>query len=116
MPVIFVYGTLKAGKVRHVHMKGATFLRAAASEAKYALFQAAHADYPCMVEDPTHGVAVEGELWEVSDECLQHLDVVEGVPAWFQRRLIFLDDGSEVHAYLMAKKPDDARRLGCRWD
>ena len=80
MTMVFVYGTLKTGKVRHPHMKGATFLREARTAAKYALYQSPGVNYPCLVEDDTQGVSVEGELWEVPDECLARLDVVEGVP------------------------------------
>lgn len=115
MTQVFVYGTLKRGKVRHSHMKGATFLREAWTAATYALYQSPGVNYPCLVEDDNEGVAVEGELWEVPDECLTHLDVVEGVPDWFQRRIISLEDGQEVEAYLMSKKPEDAVRLGNRW-
>lgn len=116
MTTVFVYGTLKKGKVRHRHMAGATFHREARTTAKYALYQAPDADYPCLVDDETDGVAVEGELWEVPDECLARLDVVEGVPDWFQRRAISLEDGQEVQAYFVSKMPENAKRLGCRWE
>ena len=42
------------------------------------------------------GLAVEGGLWEVSEKCLESLDVVEGTPHLFQRRLITLEDGRQV--------------------
>ena len=116
MTKIFVYGTLKRGKVRHQHMKGATFLREARTAAKYALYQSPGVNYPCLVEDDTQGVSIEGELWEVPDDCLARLDVVEGVPDWFQRRVISLEDGQEAQAYFVTKKPEDAVRLGCRWE
>jgi len=57
----------------------------------------------------------EGELWEVSDKCLETLDFVEGAPKLFQRRLITLEDGKQVQAYLMSAKPWFAWRLGSRW-
>jgi gamma-glutamylaminecyclotransferase len=116
MTTLFVYGTLKKGKVRHLHMTGATFLREARTKARYALYQSPGADYPCLVDDETEGVAVEGELWEVPDDCLARLDVVEGVPDWFQRRVISLEDGQESQAYFVAKRPENAVRLGCRWE
>ena len=114
--MIFVYGTLKTGKVRHSHMKGSTFLREARTTARYALYQSPGVNYPCLVEDDVLGVSVEGELWDVPDECLAHLDVVEGVPDWFQRRIVSLEDGQEAQAYFVSKKPEDAVRLECRWE
>jgi gamma-glutamylaminecyclotransferase len=116
MTMIFVYGTLKRGKVRHPHMKGATFLGVARTAARYALYQSHGVNYPCLVEEEVEGFAVEGELWEVPDDCLARLDGVEGVPDWFQRRIISLEDGQEAQAYFVANKPDDAVRLGCRWE
>jgi gamma-glutamylaminecyclotransferase len=118
MTRLFVYGTFKTGhsRSRYLVSGGAHFLQQARTAASYALFRPLRADYPCMVEDAEDGVAVEGEVWEVSAECLKTLDAVEGVPDLFQRRLITLDDGEQVEAYLMPVKPHDATRLGPRWD
>ncbi len=69
-----------------------------------------------MVEDEKRGVAVEGELWEVSEKCLtETLDFVEGAPRLFQRRLITLEDGRQAQAYLMPSRPWFAWRLGSKW-
>ncbi len=117
MPQLFVYGTLMTGQLRNRYLteEGARFLRLARTAARYALFRPFLADYPCLVEDTRQGVCIEGELWEVSEECLRGLDAVEGVPDLFQRRMITLEDGEEVQAYVMPAKPWLARRLGNRW-
>jgi gamma-glutamylaminecyclotransferase len=117
MPTLFVYGTLMTGQLRNRYLteEGAQYLREARTIARYSLFRPLLADYPCLVEDKRQGVSVEGELWEVLDECLKGLDKVEGVPHLFQRRFITLEDGQEVQAYLMTAKPWFARRLGRRW-
>lgn len=118
MPTIFVYGSLMTGKRRNYNLTddGVQFLRVACTAPRYSLFRPLLADYPCMVEDDKRGLAIEGELWQVSDECLKGLDFVEGVPHLFQRRLITLEDGQQVQAYLMPAKPWFARRLGSRWE
>lgn len=116
MTTIFVYGTLMRGECRHVHLArdGSAYLGKGRTACAYVLYQEDGANYPCMVLEE-RGVAVLGELWEVSDETLLLLDEVEGVPRWFQRQTITLDDGRRVQAYLMAQRPTQARRLGGQW-
>jgi len=117
MTLLFIYGTLKTGQRRNFYLTrdGAQCLGEARTAPKYALFRPLLTDYPCLVEDEKRGVAVEGELWEVSDKALETLDFVEGVPRLFQRRGITLEDGRQVQAYLMPSKPWFACRLGSRW-
>jgi gamma-glutamylcyclotransferase (GGCT)/AIG2-like uncharacterized protein YtfP len=114
---LFVYGTLMKGQRRNIYLArdGAQYRRQARTAARYALFHPLLADYPCLVEDEHRGMAIEGELWDVPEESLETLDTVEGVPTLFQRRLITLEDGEQVQAYLMPAKPWLARRLGSRW-
>jgi len=117
MVTLFLYGTLMTGQRRNFYLTrdGAKCLGDARTAPRYALFHPLRTDYPCMVEDEREGVSVEGELWEVPEQCLQTLDAVEGAPALFQRKLITLEDGQQVQAYLMSAKPWLAKRLGCRW-
>jgi gamma-glutamylcyclotransferase (GGCT)/AIG2-like uncharacterized protein YtfP len=117
MPLLFIYGTLLSGQRRNFYLTrdGAQYIGPARTSARYALFRPLLADYPCMVQDDKAGVAVEGELWEVLDKTLKTLDFVENAPRLFQRRLITLEDGRQVQAYLMPSKPWFARRLGSRW-
>lgn len=117
MTLLFIYGTLKTGQRRNFYLTrdGAKCLREARTAARYVLFRPLLADYPCMVEDDKRGMAVEGELWDVPDKGMEKVDAVEGAPNLFQRRLITLEDGQQVQAYLMPAKPWFARRLGGKW-
>jgi gamma-glutamylcyclotransferase (GGCT)/AIG2-like uncharacterized protein YtfP len=117
MPTFFFYGTLMTGQSRTFYLTrgGAQCLKKARTAPRYALFHPLQADYPCMVEDEQQGLAVEGELWEVPEQCVETLDVVEEVPTLFQRRVITMEDGEQVQAYLMHAKPGFARRLGSHW-
>jgi gamma-glutamylcyclotransferase (GGCT)/AIG2-like uncharacterized protein YtfP len=117
MPLLFVYGTLMTGHRRNFYLTrdGAKCLGEARTAARYVLYRPLLAYYPCMVEDEKRGIAVEGELWDVTEKCLESLDSVEGAPTLFQRRVITLEDGQQVQAYLMPAKPLLARRLGSRW-
>jgi gamma-glutamylcyclotransferase (GGCT)/AIG2-like uncharacterized protein YtfP len=117
MASLFVYGSLMTGQRRNFYLTrdGAQCLGPARTARRYSLFRPLLADYPCMVVDERQGVAVEGELWDVSEKCLDSLDFVEGAPRLFQRRVITLEDGQQVQAYLMPSKPWFAWRLGSRW-
>jgi gamma-glutamylcyclotransferase (GGCT)/AIG2-like uncharacterized protein YtfP len=117
MTLLFVYGTLMTGQRRNFHLtrERAKCSGEARTAARYVLYRPLLADYPCLVEDERRGVAVVGELWDVAEKCLESLDAVEGAPTLFQRRLITLEDGQQVQAYLMPAKPRSARRLGSRW-
>ena len=115
MPVVFVYGTLKRGDCRHVHLSGATALGPAVTAAGYRLFHLG--DYPGLIEDPSGG-AIEGELYEVSTQQLLHLDDVEGTAdTCYARRPIQLEppgsqETPEAYFYLgsVVGKPEILRR------
>jgi gamma-glutamylcyclotransferase (GGCT)/AIG2-like uncharacterized protein YtfP len=98
MPRIFVYGTLKRGLSNAAQLDGAVFERAAVTASGYAL--SVVSGYPAMARSEA-GV-VHGELYVVSDEHLRRLDEFEGVPEWYQREVITLDDGTEAEAYVVA--------------
>ena len=92
--------------------KGSRLLGKVATAPKYRLLRPLLADYPCRVEDEKKGVAVEGELWEVSDECPADLAAVEGVPHLFVRKPGTLNSGEEVDAYFIRERPGSPGRGG----
>ena len=98
MATLFFYGTLMTGQRRNFYLTrdGAQCRGRVRTAPRYALFRPLLADYPCLVEDERRGVAVEGELWEVPEQCLESLDAVEGAPTLLQRRIISLEDGQQV--------------------
>lgn len=78
MTKLFVYGTLKRGGENHRFLLRQEFLGPATTLAQYRIYELD--GYPGMVEVPHGaGVAVEGEIWAVDDDCLKRLDVLEGV-------------------------------------
>jgi gamma-glutamylcyclotransferase (GGCT)/AIG2-like uncharacterized protein YtfP len=112
--LLFVYGTLKRGGVRHVHLAGQRFLGEAVTLPRYALIDLG--DYPGMVsvED---GQAVHGELYEVSRELIPTLDRVERAPSLFALGPVGLDGHDGVLAYLYMQEPPGRPRITSgRWD
>lgn len=75
---LFVYGTLKRGGSNHGWMRGQTFLGEGRTQPDYRMFDLG--GYPGLVRvEPGQGVAVTGEVWEVDEDGLRRLDVLEGV-------------------------------------
>jgi gamma-glutamylaminecyclotransferase len=100
--LLFVYGTLKRGHQRSQMMKDQLYLGVAITKPKYNMFQMG--SFPALVEAghvkleghslpiQAEGHPIHGEIYEVDDECLIHLDKVEGVrEGLFERKYIELD-------------------------
>jgi gamma-glutamylcyclotransferase (GGCT)/AIG2-like uncharacterized protein YtfP len=107
MPRIFVYGTLKRGLSNAGQLNGAVYERPAATASGYVLHMVS--GYPAMSRSDA-GV-VHGEVYAVSEEHLRRLDVFEGVPEWYQRESVTLEDGTAVEAYLVRR--EKVRGLEC---
>jgi gamma-glutamylcyclotransferase (GGCT)/AIG2-like uncharacterized protein YtfP len=111
---LFVYGTLKRGLCRNRHLEGQIFLSLARTAPKYRMFNCG--EYPGLVPS-LDGLAIEGELWEISDECVRRLDVVEGAPDEYQRGAIELASPHELGAiaYFYQRPTAGLPECGPRW-
>ena len=108
---VFVYGTLKKEFPNHAHyMASAGFLGRYQTLEKYPLVLFGRRFVPGMLDCPGDGHHVEGELYEVNDECLGRIDVLEGIhePDGYQRRTISFTsmdkaepDHTRAYAYLL---------------
>ena len=77
---LFVYGTLKKGFPNHDHyMRSAQELGTYQTIEKYPLVLCGARYVPCMIFSPGEGHHVEGELYEVDDECLNRIDALERI-------------------------------------
>ena len=112
---IFIYGTLKRGQCRAHVLDGQRFLRTAVTVPAYRMYDTG--SYPAMVEDD-NGVAIEGELWEVDEHCLQQLDSIEGTPHLYQRRTVVLSDPEidDAQTYIYCQSVTGLVDCGSRWD
>lgn len=116
MTLLFVYGTLKRGGSNHAFLAGQRFVGAAATEPGYRLFDLG--SYPGLVEAPD-GEAVQGELWEVSPDCLHRLDELEGTAEGVYRRaparLATPHAALGAETYLYAKEVRGRPACGPSW-
>ena len=96
--LIFVYGTLLRGESNHRELGPARFVADACTEPRYELVSLGH--YPALLE---HGSdAVRGEIFDVPEEWLGHLDLFEDVPTLYERKRITLTN-SDAIAYVMRR-------------
>jgi gamma-glutamylcyclotransferase (GGCT)/AIG2-like uncharacterized protein YtfP len=97
--LLFVYGTLQRGGVRHHFLQNQPFLGDARTLPFYALFDLEH--YPGLVHRPAEGRSVRGELYRVETRLRDRLDREEGAPALFRLEPVALEgvDGP-AYAYL----------------
>eukprot|EP01064_Diplonema_japonicum_P038607 TRINITY_DN940_c0_g1_i3.p1 TRINITY_DN940_c0_g1~~TRINITY_DN940_c0_g1_i3.p1 ORF type:complete len:163 (+),score=28.15 TRINITY_DN940_c0_g1_i3:43-531(+) len=120
-PLVFVYGTLKKGFYNHenVMKKRAEcyeYIGDATTSEKYPLLLDVYA-VPYLVRKSGMGHCISGELYQVTDEGLQALDELEGVPGRYCRELISVTPkGStetlSAHLYQIKNVPNlEARQL-----
>jgi len=116
MAKIFVYGTLKRGYSRSSALQGEIFLGSAVTKPLYRMYDCG--DYPGLVEAPD-GLCIEGELWEVSDECLKRLDEIEGVAIHlYERKPVILQQPHErefAETYFYQQDVTGLTDCGTRW-
>ena len=112
--VLFVYGTLKRGHGAHHLLAGQHFLGPAVTAPRYRLVDLG--PYPGLVHADADGLAVEGELWEVTEEKLTELDIFEGCPALYRRGAVeVVGAGGPVEAYFYARRVPPRAPAGAAW-
>lgn len=114
---IFVYGTLKRGLSNHSHLAGQRFVSTAQTKPVYLLFDVG--GYPGLVHAAKHGMAIEGEIWEIDEACLVALDRLEDTEGGeYERVIIALSapfDHDEIEGYIYSRTIAGRRAAGCVW-
>jgi gamma-glutamylcyclotransferase (GGCT)/AIG2-like uncharacterized protein YtfP len=96
MAHLFVYGTLMRGMRNHAYLEKATLVGPASTKPEFELM------YNGSIPAARAGSeAIVGELYEVTDEVLSTLDVLEEVSTkLYEKKQIMLADGKEATIYL----------------
>lgn len=115
---LFLYGTLKRGHRRHGLLGGSSLQCAPAYAPGYTLVDAG--GYPGMIEAPTPGHFVEGEVFLVAPETLAKLDAYEDLASGEYRRApvcVFDTAGRafRVEGYLFQWPHEGLPWVGNRW-
>ncbi len=78
MHKVFVYGTLKRGFPYAAELDGERLLGRHRTREPYPLVVGGRWFSPILIAEPGNGLCVFGEVYEVGDEKLAHLDGLEG--------------------------------------
>lgn len=131
--VIFVYGTLKNGHMRHKHLMSQRYLGTAVLKPNYRMVYLS--GYPALVtpQEGQFGSRVRGEVYEIDDICMQVIDKVEGTDSGiFVRKVIGIEshvsvnlptdlnifqqlENGQVEGYVYCKEASGARDCGDFW-
>ena len=111
--LLFVYGTLKRGEPNHFRMADQELLSEAITAPRYRVIDLG--PHPGLVRDAAKGLAVQGEVFAVTDRCLAELDEFEGDAGAFVRELIEVSGYEQVWAYYLNAPVPDGAKSGDRW-
>ena len=113
---LFLYGTLKRGCCNHHYMAGQRFIGTASTAPRFRLMGLG--GYPGMVHSD-EGRGIDGEVWEVDDDCLRRLHTLEGVEegeyAFEVIPLLPPFDAGPVHGYVYLKPVEGCPDVGSVW-
>lgn len=113
MHKIFVYGTLKTGFCRNHCITQGKFVSEAITATKYKLFSCG--TYPALIESPD-GIAIKGEIWEINDEILENLDLIEGCDiGLYNRKGIEVVGFQDVQSYFYLRAVSELEDIGDEW-
>jgi gamma-glutamylcyclotransferase (GGCT)/AIG2-like uncharacterized protein YtfP len=100
---VFVYGTLRTGLRNYSWMAGATLMGIDTTVERFRLVNLGR--FPAVLDEAQ--TPVIGEVWEVTDAGLMHLDVLEQVPDLYVRRSIEMRSGRRAWMYLLSGAPEE---------
>lgn len=117
---VFVYGTLKNGHGNH-HWLGDNYVFLGQATTKcddMALYDLG--PFPCVSYPPEGegGTIITGELYEVDEPTFKMVDMLEGYPDHYGRKLIRVDHCGNEHAawiYFYATSPKNLTPIGHIW-
>ncbi len=81
---VFVYGTLKKGFRNAYHLEDGRFLGEFVTGPIYSMYD--FGGYPAVSENGK--TAIEGEVYDISEELLASIDLLEVYPDFYQRVMI----------------------------
>jgi len=90
--LLFTYGTLKRGGYFNYHLNSSKYIGEYVTPPKYTLIDLGQ--YPAVLLKGKTGIY--GEVWEINEETLASLDIVEGYPDLYDRKIINTEYGEAI--------------------
>lgn len=94
---VFVYGTLKTRQPNHYWLTDtkngvAQFIDTGLTQTKFPLIVATKHNVPFLLSEPGTGHYINGEIYNVDEKMLRHLDELEDYPELYDRVKIDVAD------------------------
>lgn len=114
--LLFVYGTLRRGQRNHHFLENARFITKAKSTAVFSVSLKKTDKYPegypiALPSDAANAQKLEGEIYEIDEETLMRIDILEEYPHEYDRiELPFECDNGEMRnalIYIGKESEDD---------
>lgn len=102
----FICGSALRGQPDHANLGGAAFVREAETKPIYRL-HSVRDQHPGIYEVPNGGVAIKGEIYELTDE--QHAQLLATEPPDLYEAPIALADGTSVPAMIYPRDVIESR-------
>ena len=93
MNYIFVYGSLKSEFNNNYILRGSKFISICETENKYEMLSLGY--FPAVTKSSSK-YFISGELYAISDEILQRIDILENEGFLYKKEKIFLQDFAEA--------------------
>jgi gamma-glutamylcyclotransferase (GGCT)/AIG2-like uncharacterized protein YtfP len=97
----FICGSALRGQPDHQNLMGATFVKETKTAPRYRL-HSVRDQHPGIYEVESGGIAIAGEIYEMSDE--QHAHLLANEPPDLYEAPIALEDGSTANAMIYPRK------------
>jgi len=104
--LFFICGSALRGQPDHANLSGATLVRETQTAPRYRL-HSVRDEHPGIYAVESGGIAIAGEVYEMSDE--QHAHLLATEPPDLYEAAIELEDGSSVPAMIYPRELIEAR-------
>jgi gamma-glutamylcyclotransferase (GGCT)/AIG2-like uncharacterized protein YtfP len=104
--LFFICGSALRGQPDHANLSGASFVREVQTKPIYRL-HSVEDRHPGIYEVPNGGVAIKGELYEMSAE--QHAHLIAAEPPNLYEAAVELEDGTHAPAMIYPRDLIEAR-------
>lgn len=94
---VFVYGTLKRGKTNHRLLEKSKFIGEAYTVDCFNMYTVG---FPVLMKTATGGHSVLGEVYEIDDNTLEHLDALESNGRMYEREqvpVVYADNVTDAY-------------------
>jgi gamma-glutamylaminecyclotransferase len=105
--MVFVYGSLKRGFGNHRFLEHSTFIGTAVTVQHNFCMHPLHGSFPAVTIGPDDSYSITGELYEIDNQTLKQIDMLESNGVLYTRQLVSVYNGTDVVEAWIYLMPDN---------